>query len=665
MSWFSTVPVILVCLVLLFTPGILIEAALGLRRLSYLAVAPLLTISLTAVSAIVAPYFGVRWSLLPVAVLTVGVSGVLLAGRLLWDRRNGAAAAPRLTWVPRKPQKAQVIEAVGFLAGASAILWQLHKAFGRPENISQTFDNVFHLNAVRYVLDTGNASSMTLTAMTNGDNPPYFYPAAWHGLVSLLIQLTGAELAVAVNVLNMCVAATVWTAGCMFLTRTVVGPNAYAVGAAGVLAAGFGSFPLLLLDFGVLYPNFLSVSMLPAALACVSLFFGVSDAPGRIGIARYVLAPAAAVGVAIAHPNGLMSLLALSIPILIVSFVRFALARHRAAGSPLPTLLMGTGLLALFAVVAVMWNFIRPPAEAATWLPFQTQGQAVGEILTNSAMQRPPAWAVSALVIAGIVVLCRRHRSFWLLGSFAIVASLFVVVSAGPTGWLRDTLTGVWYNDSYRLAALLPVVAVPLAAAGAGWLTGRLQRLWAGRPDAAGNPPAGIRTSRVVPQAVVPVALLAVLLVAQTLPLASSIWSAEGNYYTTADSALVSSDEMALINELDQFVPADATIAVNPWTGGAMAFAIADRNTTSKHTLTTYTASTLLLNDKLREANTDPSVCPAAREAGVGYVLDFGTREVHGGAHGFQGLQIPDSTPGFKLLARVGDAKLFQLTACS
>jgi len=665
MSWFSTVPVILVCLVLLFTPGIVVEAALGLRRLSYLAVAPLLTISLVAVSAIAAPYFGVTWSLLPVAVLTAGVSGVLLAGRLLWDRRNGVAARPRLTWVPRKPQKARVIEAVGFLAGASAILWQLHKAFGRPENISQTFDNVFHLNAVRYVLDTGNASSMTLTAMTNGDNPPYFYPAAWHGLVSLLIQLTGAELAVAVNVLNMCIAAAVWTAGCMFLTRTVVGPSAYSVGAAGVLAAGFGSFPLLLLDFGVLYPNFLSVSMLPAALACVGLFFGVSDTPSQIGLARYILAPAAAGGVAIAHPNGLMSLLALSIPILIYSFIGFALARHRAARSPLPALLMGAGLLAALAVIAVMWKFIRPPAEAATWLPFQTQGQAVGEILTNSAMQRPPAWAVSILVIAGVVVLCSRRKSIWMLGSFAIIAGLFVVVSAGSSGWLRNTLTGVWYNDSYRLAALLPVVAVPLAATGAGWLTGRLQRLWSGRRDAAGILPAGIRDSRIVPQTVVPFALLAVVLVAQTVPLGSSIRSARANYYTTADSPLVSSDEMALINELDQFVPADATIAVNPWTGGAMAFAIADRNTTSKHTLTTYTPSTLLLNDKLRNASTDPSVCRAAREAGVGYVLDFGTREVHGGNHGFQGLQIPDSAPGFKLLARVGEAKLFQLTACS
>jgi hypothetical protein len=140
--------------------------------------------------------------------------------------------------------------------------------------------------------------------------------------------------------------------------------------------------------------------------------------------------------------------------------------------------------------------------------------------------------------------------------------------------------------------------------------------------------------------------------------------SAQANYSTTPDSPLVSSDEMALIDDLDEYVPADATIAVNPWTGGAMAFAMADRNTTSKHTLTTYTEATELLNDKFREAASDPAVCPAARANNVRFVLDFGTREVHGGNHGFQGLQIPDSTPGFELVARHGEAKLFRVTAC-
>lgn len=656
MSWFSVLPTAIACLLLLFVPGTLLLLALGLRNPAFLAVAPVLTVSVVSASAIIAPYLGIGWSILPVAAATVLLAAVLFA-----IRRIPALRHPVLPWrtALAGSRRMLLLAGVGFGIGALSIAVQLRTAFGRPDNISQTFDNVFHLNAVRYVLDTGNASSMTLTAMTNGDNPPYFYPAAWHGLASLLIQLTGAPLPAAVNVLDLCIAAAVWTLGCMFLVRTLAGSNPYAVGAAGVLAAGFGSFPILLLDFGVLYPNFLSVSMLPAALACVSIFFGNRQFVNVGPAARFLLAPMAALGVAIAHPNGVMSLFALSVPVLIAAWVFLAVDRRRAGRPVRLTLAAGIGLLATFGIMAVLWKIIRPPAVAAFWPPIQTQGQALGEVLTNSAMQRPVAWAVSALAIAGLAVVFRRRATVWLAGSFIIVALLFVVVSAGPAGRYRDLLTGVWYNDSYRLAALLPVVGVPLAALGAAWLIERLQEQtlrFRGKAAAVAAP--GFLHSAGPVIALVAVGLL------QAPPMVTPVLSAQANYSTTPDSPLVSSDEMAIIDELDNYVPADATVAVNPWTGGAMAFAIADRNTTSKHTLTTYTKATELLNDKFREAATDPSVCAAARAGNVRYVLDFGTREVHGGNHGFQGLQIPDATPGFRLLDQKGEAKLFQVTAC-
>lgn len=661
MSWFSTVPIVAACLALLFLPGSLILLALGLRKPAFIAVAPPLTVSLVAVIAIVAPYLGIAWSPLPVIAGTVLAAAAIFGIRQLIERRRPGAdhqrpAFTRPTWV-------HAIAAAGFVIGAGSIALQLHQAFGRPESISQTFDNVFHLNAVRYVLESGNASSMTLTGMTNGDNPPYFYPAAWHGLASLLIQITGAPLTVSVNVLNLCIAAAVWTLGCMFLVRSIMGPNPYAVGAAGILAAGFGSFPILLLDFGVLYPNFLSVSMIPAALACVSIFFGTSKLSGFGAVARYSLAPLAAIAVAIAHPNGVMSLIALSIPVVVSAFVIFCVARRRNGNTVRLSLLAGAALFVVLGIIAVLWKFVRPPEAAATWLPIQTPGQAVGEVLTNSAMHRPPAWAVSILVIAGLVYVLRRRRFVWLAGSFLIVASLFVVVSAGPAGWLRNILTGVWYNDSYRLAALLPVTAVALASIGAAWGLHALQMRLRAATERRTLPALFMRPS--IASVILPVVFFAAIAGAQAPPMITPVRSAQVNYSTTPDSALVSSDEMALIEELDSLVPADATIAVNPWTGGAMAFAIADRNTTSKHTLTTYTKATELLNDKFREASTDPSVCPAARADNVRYVLDFGTREVHGGNHGFVGLQIPDATPGFELLAQHGEAKLFKLTACN
>jgi hypothetical protein len=664
MSWFSTVPFILACLALLFLPGLGVLFALGTRRLHLIAVAPVVTVSMLAVAAIAFPMAGLNWSPGPVAGAIAAFCLVLYAIRWLYNRWNFTGSPIRRARLSIPGSRYATVALAGFLAGAAAIAFQLYRAFDRPDNISQTFDNVFHLNAIRYVLDTSNASSLTLTGMTNGDNAPYFYPAAWHGLASLLVQLTDAPISVAVNVLNLCIAATVWSTGCMLLTRVTLGPNPYAIAAAGVLSAGFGSFPLLLLDFGVLYPNFLAVSLLPAALSCVAIFFGVCRGDTAHGLARWSLAPIAAVGVAIAHPNGLMSLLALSIPVVLLAFVRFTMVRRSAGHSYRLTVVASLGLVVLLAVIVVMWIYVRPPAAAATWLPIQTPGQAIGEIITNSAMKRPPAYVVSILAAAGIVAVVRRKSSAWLVGSFAVASALFVVVSAWPAGQNRDALTGVWYNDSYRLAALLPVAAVPLAAAGADWFAGRI-RSWLpgnrlGRQFLRSRQ---ISTSGALP-VILPIVILAALVVVEMQPLRAPVASARANYQTTPDSPLVSSDEMALINELDSFVPADATIAVNPWTGGAVAFALADRNTTSKHTLTTYTKAVELLNDKFRDAASDPEVCAAASADNVRYVLDFGTREVHGGNHGFVGLQIPDDQPGFTLLARVGAAKLFEVTAC-
>ncbi|MEV8147160.1 DUF6541 family protein [Arthrobacter sp. NPDC080073] len=645
---------------MLFIPGSLIAASLGLRGLTFLAVAPVLSVLAVAGTAIVLPYLGISWSLMPVVVVAIALAAGLFAASQLTPEKLSLRFRLKL----KRPTPAAYAAAIGFLVGSISIAFQLRQAFDRPDNISQTFDNVFHLNAVRYILDTANGSSLTLTSMTNGGNPPYFYPAAWHDLASLVVQITGAPISVTANVLNLCVAAIVWPLGCMFLTRVVTKGNGYVVGAAGLLAAGFSAFPLLLLDFGVLYPNFLALCMLPTALAGVAVFFAAGGATGIPILARFALAPSLAAGLAIAHPNGLMSLVALSAPVLLFSYIRYWVRKHEHGQGYRGIVFFGISLLLTFAIMAVMWKLIRPPAEASGWPPVQTVGQAVGEVITNSPMHHSPAWAVSALMVLGIGVLARRPQKSWFLGSFLVSAVLFVVVSAGPDPWFRNALTGVWYNDSYRLAALLPIVAVPLAATGLDWLMGRIRLWWSSGRNTRRRWFLARIQARTAGVVVVPLVLLAVVLPLQTLPLGSEIASAHNIYSTSPDAPLVSKDEMTLIDELDNFVPQNATIATNPWTGAAMAFALADRNTTSKHTLTTYTPAVLTLNDKLKDAASDPEVCKAVHATGVGYALNFGTKEVHGGDHGFKGLLIENTTPGFQLLAQVGEAKLFKVTAC-
>lgn len=56
----------------------------------------------------------------------------------------------------------------------------------------------------------------------------------------------------------------------------------------------------------------------------------------------------------------------------------------------------------------------------------------------------------------------RRARTSWLVPAHLMVCTLYVV---GATTW-SSVWTGVWYNDSPRIAALVPVTAAPLAALG-------------------------------------------------------------------------------------------------------------------------------------------------------------------------------------------------------
>ena len=74
------------------------------------------------------------------------------------------------------------------------IAWRFVQLVGSPEHPSQVFDNVFHLNAIRFILDTGNASSLSLASIQGVSGLDAVYPAAWHSFAALLVQLTAVDI---------------------------------------------------------------------------------------------------------------------------------------------------------------------------------------------------------------------------------------------------------------------------------------------------------------------------------------------------------------------------------------------------------------------------------------------------------------------------------------
>ncbi len=655
MQWLIAVPAIGAATAVLVLPGLLLAWALRLRGFALVALAPVLSVALVAVAAVGAAVLALPWGLLPVLALTL--LAAVAAAAVAWQSR--------VRWRPRRGMDSRAAFAgLGTLLAALLIGSRLIYVFGSPENISQTFDNIFHLNAVKYILDSGQASSLTVGSMTGIP----FYPAGWHAVVSLTAQLAGAEIPVAVNAVNLVIGALVWPLACILLCQQVLGQGRMAALLAGVFSAAFGAFPLMMVDFGVLYPNLLSVSLLPALLALGLQALRLSVVPDLPRPTLYLAAAVALAGVGLAHPSTVMASLAFLSPAVLFAFARgWRQWRRRWPASRTVAWTWTAALVAGTAVVIAAWRAIRPEAEAAFWPPIQSPLGALWELASNSEMDRPPAIAVSVFIAVGLVVLLRRRGLWWLLGMYGVAGFLFLVVSSFRPGRLRDFITAIWYNDSFRLAALIPTAGVVIATIGAVWVLDRARRQLALRPGIRrGGKPAGsssLEKPRAIGLGALAIAVTALLTQVGGVQYAAD--KAHENYELRADSELITSDEMAVLRDMGDLVPPDAVVAANAWNGSALAYALADRRTIQLHVLTSnLTAEDRLILDSLREARTDPAVCPAVRKLNVSYALDFGAQEVNLGSHPAPGLENLEDSGVATLLSRHGDAKLFEIHGC-
>jgi len=639
-AWLAAVPSILVAAAVLIAPGaVVVAAGWGLRSLAAWMFAPAISISLAAVAATAASLVGLRWSLLPLAILTVVAAAVAFLVR----RRSRPPAAPSQTG---RAWMAPVAAVAGLGGAAVAIALQLMTAFGAPENISQTFDNVVHLSAIRLALDTGDASVFGIGRTS--DVP--FYPNGWHSIVTLTAQLGGGGIPLAVNAANIAICAIAWPASMLALAAVAFRARPAALLVTGALSTGFGAFPLLLLDFGVLYPNATAYAILPAGLAALWM---VLQGPDRVRSSLLVLVLCAGIG--LAHPNAFLAFYALAVGVVVVELLRGAWrARTRRAWLGFA----GTGAVLLILGV-VLWRVGRTNTEMSAWGAWQSTAQAVGEAALVSPRGYPITVATAVLLVVGMLAIA-RDPARWLRVAipFAAGALLFVTVSGLPFGTrIRDILTNPWYNDSYRLAALLPMVGIPVAVVGALALIDGTTVLWRR---------AGWREPVRLP--LVALAALSLFGVAAGANVTAVMAHAQANYRIDDSAALLTDDELALIERLDDTTPDDAVLIVNPWTGGSLAYPLAGREVLERHIFSARTDDEDYVNRNLKDIDTDPEVCEAVARLGADYVLDFGSQNVFNDkASGLERTGLNDLSPSPHLVVvdeEGDDARLFEIVGC-
>lgn len=672
-TWLPLLAPFAAACLLLLAPGFVLAVAAGRRGVDALLLAPVLSTTVLALSAIVGGFTPWRWSAWMVLVGTAAGCALVLGTRFL-ARRLGRRLLHRRA-VPARASLASEVRGertgstradtvvvarwlswdtawpvLGVLVGA--LLWarHLHNILSSPDVISQTFDNLFHLSAIRFIMDRGSASSLTLSALNAGPGDSQFYPAAWHGYVSLITEITGTEIPIASNAM-LCATVLVWVLSCQYLVRCMLPTTPLTVGATAVLSASFTAFPGIAMSFGVLYPNLLGLALAPALIGLGIQLLRVA------AVVRYSLPEAfgllvlATPGVALAHPNAVMTVVVFATAAIIVRCiltVRAAVLRRIA---------WWWGVVAAVApfvylvVVDHLWQTLRPPLSQLRWEPFTSLTDSLGQFLVNAPVGLWPAWLVSGLAIAGAYRTFRRRENLWLPLAGILLGYCWMIIASQPYDDWRIHITGVWYTDPFRVAMVLPLASLPLALAGVlqavDVLTARSWR-------------------RGVPSLAV-AAVVTVLLVALTQRagyMNNSIEGIRNTYAQNDDSPLLDTDERLLLERLPEEIAPDAVVATDPWNGSSLAYALEGVRTTNHHALAYISPDAKILQESLDEAATDPTVCPAVERLDVQYALDFGDQNVNNAPDVYPGFDDLAQAQGFTLVDQQGDAKLYRVDAC-
>ncbi len=641
-AWLATAPALLALAVLWFGPGLAVGALLGLRGVRLLGVAPALSLTIVAGGAVLAPYLHLRFTPLTVVAMTaLAALGAGLVGRLL-ARGTGRQTAPAASSATGGWSGTGMVLAVAALT-ALAIGWPAVTGIGSPGELVDSPDAVFHLNRLRLYLDSGNASSLLVG-----------YPSGFHDLAAVVHQVTGTPLDVLVNLTALSAAVLVWPVSLLCLAWAAFRGNRAAIVGTGVAAAIAVVFPSVLLGWGVLWPNLLGQAALPGVLTLSVLVVRERADARRTGVRAYVTPETVALtaglpGLGLAHPNAVVALILFALAGGVTVFgARLVTGPDRGRAAALLVTSLVLPPLAAFALARISPQLAT--AAAYTWAPDEPVTSALVRFVSGAEQNRP-AWTLALLMALGAAALWRRRLSQWLVTAYLACLALYLL-AATTTGPVTALLTGFWYSDRVRIAALAVVPGTLLAGAGFAVVV-RALRTWG--PPLVGRP-----------------WWSAILVVAAAVATATSGLTAGTrfdrvhDYYYPDDAthtiltATDRTDLLALVAPL----PLDVMVVGDPSNGSGLLYALTGRPVLLASIGATRDPAAVLVGEHLAEVAARADVCAALVSLRAGYAVDT--------TYSYWGRHVPSTVglvglagrPGFTAVASAGKYTLYRITAC-
>jgi D-galactosaminyltransferase len=452
--WWGT----LIALFLLIAPGAIIARITQLTWPIAIAVGPALTYGVVALAIIPFGAIGIPWNGWTALATLAVVCAVMIGVQPLLARYRDSEAEAR--GIDRRQA---LTVAAGVLLGALLIMWAAYRGVVHWQSIPSTWDAVWHANTVRFILDTGQASSTHMGELRNVEtHQPLYYPSVFHALTAVYCQLTGAAPTTGYTLSSVAAAVWLFPTSAAMLTWQLLRPRTtHAAGVAATaaaLSASFTSVPYVefgtaampnLAAYGVAIPTFVLVistlrhrDRIPLAVLALVGVFSVHLSGGFIVI---LFAGAWWLLEACWHPvrGRVADVLTLA-----------------AAGVP-----AGLILAPQFIGVAQQAGIIAGHAFPS----FKTVKQGVIDALllhTRHLNDFPTQYGL--VVLSGIGLAILLYKRIWWPPVLWLVLTVATIYSGAPfrnpLGAAIEQFSQFFYNDPRRLSAVVTMLVTPVAA---------------------------------------------------------------------------------------------------------------------------------------------------------------------------------------------------------
>lgn len=654
MSWWAVLPGIVLMAALWILPGYAVLRLLGVRGLVAWGGGAGVTSAMAGILAIGYAKVGLTWSLWTfLAGCVVAIAAAWLIGRRLGTANDPAglvvAGVTPLDRAQRRGLALTATLATLVLGGA------MMRGMYRADQPLQAWDAVFHYNALWFIRETGNASSLGGLAPMYADTTASYYPTVWHSIVAITPGFP--HVTEAANASSIVIGTFVWFSSLIALSRVVWPARALPVVLTPLIAATFVTFPMVAVSMLGVWPFAVSVACLPGCLALMIAALRGSQT-WRMHAAQLLGFAACGTGVVLAHGSGFFSLVLLATPLLAVLLFRQGRRMWRRGHQVLAVVagVLITGAVAGIVVFAV--NF--PPVQAI--LSYQRGGQSsylpgIGNLIIDQPMIYVYGYksfnvVVTVLIGIGAWLTIRRKHARWLVVALLAAAALALLAGGPPDNPWRK-LAGFWYTQPSRLNQLYVIPAVVLASGGAAFLSRKI---------------ADRRNVSIARGGFAVMAGVALLTFGFRWPSQVEVMSSVYHHWPIAWGTILEPDEIAMIDRAKDELPPGSVVLGEPVAGSPYLLARSDIQVVYPQlTLFPGSPERSLLATDFDQWWRDTDVCKAVHALGVTHVYADSLTFYEGGKweETTPGLRnISTRRPGFELVDSGGHAAIYKFTGC-